>query len=126
MSSFSQDLNHCITMYLLGRRRYLLTGLQLFYPLNHSTLVAEFTPQSCFYLILQIMSGLEAGQLAKSLQRVNHEMVQDDFWRSVKVVGFNRFLRVKMATIRRITLVMFKKMDLALMFLIMIILMQSW
>ena len=55
----------------------------------------------------------------------NHEMVQDDFWRSVKVVGFNRFLRVKMATIRRITLVMFKKMDLALMFLIMIILMQS-
>ena len=37
----------------------------------------------------------------------NHEMVQDDFWRSVKVVGFNRFLRVKMATIRRITLVMF-------------------
>ena len=125
MSSFSQDLNHCITLYLLGRRRYLLTGLQLFYPLNHSTLVAEFTPQSCFYLILQIMSGLEAGQLAKSLQRVNHEMVQDDFWRSVKVVGFNRFLRVKMATIRRITLVMFKKMDLALMFLIMIILMQS-
>ena len=71
MSSFSQDLNHCITLYLLGRRRYLLTGLQLFYPLNHSTLVAEFTPQSCFYLILQIMSGLEAGQLAKpSLQRV--------------------------------------------------------
>ena len=37
----------------------------------------------------------------------NHEMVQDDFWRSVKVVGFNRFLRVKKATIRRITLVMF-------------------
>ena len=107
MSSFSQDLNHCITLYLLGRRRYLLTGLQLFYPLNHSTLVAEFTPQSCFYLILQIMSGLEAGQLAKSLQRVNHEMVQDDFWRSVKVAGFNRFLRVKKATSRRITLVMF-------------------
>jgi hypothetical protein len=74
MSSFSQDLNHCITLYLLGRRRYLLTGLQLFCPLNHSTLVAEFTPQSRFYLILQIMSGLQAGQLAKpslqSLQRV--------------------------------------------------------
>ena len=57
------------------------------------------------------MSGLQAGQLAKLTESTegNHEMVQDDFWRSVKVVGFNRFLRVKMATIRRITLVMLKK-----------------
>ena len=55
-----------------------------------------------------VWSGGWTASQAKSTEG-NHEMVQDDFWRSVKVVGFNRFLRVKKETIRRITLVMFQK-----------------